>query len=102
MVINTHTEVSIPCTQFVEEARQILPFDGLAVVLLDREQDTSQVVYTWEALQPLGPRAYHRTGLPVTGGEISSATDQLMSIPLTSSSGDVGTILLRGRDLSRR
>ena len=49
-VAEADTGITQACARFVNQVRPLLAMDGLAVVLLEPEGDTSRVVFSWGAV----------------------------------------------------
>ena len=82
------------CSTFLAQARALVPLDGLSVVLLDRDQVTSRVVFFWEA-----PDEPDRRREPAGGLPSSQESKQCCStfISLKGNGGAIGAVLIRGR-----
>jgi GAF domain-containing protein len=78
----------------VEQARLAIPLDRVAVVMLDAEDESSRVVFSWRAP---GPRAKPATehGLGPTKMPLSSPA-AAMNIPIYDAGGQMGEVLCRG------
>lgn len=81
------------CAQFADSVLPVLPMDGLAVVLLDPEKETSRVVFSLGDTHRYGSTPGCGSGVeaPVSVGD-----GPPMCIPLQGREGELGAVLYRG------
>lgn len=81
------------CSTFLAQARALVRVDGLSVVLLDRDQVTSRVVFFWEAPDQPDSRREPAGGLPSSpDGKQCRST----FISLEGNGDVIGAVLIRG------
>ena len=81
------------CAQFAASVLPVLPMDGLAVVLLDPEKETSRVVFSLGDPHPTVSSAGRGRGGKAYWGERDPPP---MCIPLQGREGELGVVLYRG------
>ena len=80
------------CAQFADSVLPVLPMEGLAVVLLDQEKETSRVVFSLGDPHPRGYSPGCGRGAEALWGERDAPP---MCIPLQGREGELGAVLYR-------
>lgn len=88
-------EITDSCTHFLEQVKLLLPFDALSVVLLDSDQDTSRVAFSWKSTtgqvtQPPDPQTS-----PSLPGAAEVAENSTIKLPIKGVDNLLGWILIR-------
>ena len=81
------------CAQFAALVLPVLPMDGLAVVLLDPDKETSRVVFSLGDSHPKWPSLGRGRGVEALWGKRDAPP---MCIPLQGREGEMGAVLDRG------
>ena len=85
--------ISSACSQFVEQARLLLPLDRMAVVLLDTEGATSRVVFSWRAVvKRANPTSTDSLALTASSQNLHAVA---INVPLYDGDGQMGEVLCR-------
>lgn len=92
-VPETDPGITMACAQFADQITPVLPMDGMAIVLLEPDGNTSRVVYSW------AKAATSWRSLTGSAGEAPTLPQQLrpsLRISLDGQKGLLGEVLVRG------
>ena len=93
VTVRVDTLTARACAQFAASVLPVLPMDGLAVVLLDPDKETSRVVFSLGDPHPEGYSLGRGHGAGTAWGQRDGPP---MCIPLQGREGELGAVLYRG------
>lgn len=91
--LETNSGIAQACVQFASQITPVLPMDGMAIVLLEPEGDTSRVAYSWENPAVSRPPPWRPAGAASTPLQ---RTRPSLRISLNGNEGLLGQVLVRG------
>lgn len=87
------SSIANACAEFAGQTTSVLPMDGMAIVLLEPEGDTSRVVFTWANPSISWTAMSESTGLPSMREQTRRPA---LRISLNGQEGLLGEVLIRG------